>query len=310
MNRAHKRVVDGRPAPSRNDEYLLYQTLVGSFPAGGLEGAPLDAYRERIAAYMQKAAREAKVHTSWIAVDAEYEDALRAFVEALLRGPGEGLFFDDLAAIVPAFAWFGLLTSVSMTLLKLTQPGVPDFYQGCEILDDSLVDPDNRRPVDFALRRERLASLRAIESDAGLAARVRALFDSPYDGRAKLWVVARALALRRADPDLFASGDYRPLDVEGARAKHAVAFARTIERRGVVVVAGRLFASLGVPAGTPALGAPAWADSAVDLAFLPPSTPMRNVLTGETLCAGARLALADALASFPAALFAYTLPEK
>ncbi len=309
MNRAHKRTVDSRPAPSRNDEYLLYQTLVGSVPAHDLDAAALDAYRARIVAYMVKAAREAKVDTSWISVNAEYEQALASFVEAILRGPGEGLFFDDLIALLPAFAWFGLLNSVSMSLIKYTQPGVPDIYQGCEVLDFSLVDPDNRRPVDFDARRSLLASLHELEAqgDAELPSAVRELFSAPYDGRAKLWVAMRALGLRHEHAELFAAGDYRPIDAAGARAKHVVAYARHREREGVIVVAGRLFASLGLQPGVLPIGDAAWADTTIGIDFVAPGTVMRNVLTGETLVAqDSRLPVARACANFPCALFAYT----
>jgi (1->4)-alpha-D-glucan 1-alpha-D-glucosylmutase len=308
MNRAHKRIVDGHPAPSRNDEYLLYQTLVGTMPADGPDPGALEAYRERIAAYMVKAAREAKVHTSWISRNAEYEQAMTSFVAALLRV--ETPFFDDVAKLVPSFAWFGLLNSVSMTLLKLTQPGVPDIYQGCEMLDLSLVDPDNRRPVDFAARRRHLASLRELERARGerVAATARALFDSPYDGRAKLWVAVRALALRRTLDDVFTSGGYRPIDATGARANHVVAYARLHGRHGIVVIAGRLFASLALEPGVPPTGAAAWSDTTIDVGFIASGTRLRNALTDEIVAVeNDRLPIARAFASFPAALFAYTL---
>jgi (1->4)-alpha-D-glucan 1-alpha-D-glucosylmutase len=195
-----------------------------------------------------------------------------------------------------------------MTLLKLTQPGVPDIYQGCEMLDLSLVDPDNRRPVDFAARRAALAALRTLDSKRGaLAPSLRALFAPPHDGRAKLWVTMRALALRRAHEALFADDDYRSLAARGARAKHVVAFARTHGRDGVLVVAGRLFASLGLDTGELPLGGAVWADTALDVPFVAPGTALRNVLTGETLAADGRIALAQAFGTFPAALFAYTL---
>jgi (1->4)-alpha-D-glucan 1-alpha-D-glucosylmutase len=309
MNRSHKRTVDGRPAPSRNDEYLLYQTLVGSLPVDA-DPAALAAYRERIIAYMTKAAREAKVDTAWMTINDEYEKALASFVEAALRGPGEGSFFDDLVVALRPFAWFGLLNSLSMSLLKFTQPGVPDIYQGCEILDLSLVDPDNRRPVDFALRRARLSSLRRLEEKQGdeRAEAVRTLFASPYDGRAKLWVALRALALRRERATLFADGDYQPIEADGARAKHIVAYARRHERDGVLVVAGRLYASLGLEHGVLPVGDAAWGGTTLDLGFVPRGTSLRNVLTGETaIVDDNRLPVAQACASFPVALYEYTL---
>jgi (1->4)-alpha-D-glucan 1-alpha-D-glucosylmutase len=305
MNRSRKSLVDGAPAPSANDEYLLYQTLVGSWPCDEADTGARAAYRERIAAYMRKAAREAKVHTSWLAPNADYEAALDAFVGALLGDDGERLFLPDLRRECQAFAWFGQLTSVSATLLKLASPGVPDLYQGNELVDLSLVDPDNRRPVDFERRRACLAAIDAIacatqsERSAGL----RALFDPPLDGRAKLFVVARALALRREHPALFAYGDYHPVRASGTHAAHVVAFARRHEDRGVLAVGVRLFASLGPGVGTLPVGA-CWGDTTLDLAFLPSGSAMRDVLGGtQTIRSDRELPLASAFAHFPGALF-------
>ena len=307
INRSKKRTVEGEPAPSRNDEYLLYQTLAGSFPTGALDAAMLDAYRERIEAYVLKAAREAKVRTSWINPNAEYEAAAAGFVRALLGRLEGNLFLDDFRAQLPAFAWFGALNSVAMALVKFTSPGVPDLYQGNELLDHSLVDPDNRRPVDYAARRAALDALAALarEPPGALPGRVRALLDAPYDGRAKLWVIWRALALRRERPELFARGDYYPVAVAGARARHLVAYARRLGPSGTVTVAGRLFASLGLPAGTPPLGETAWGDTVIDLSWLPAGVALRNLLTGESHAAGDALPLARVFANFPGAALVY-----
>jgi (1->4)-alpha-D-glucan 1-alpha-D-glucosylmutase len=301
MNRSRKTQVDGSPAPSANDEYLLYQVLVGTFAADA-DGGGLASYRERIAAYMLKAVREAKVQTSWLSPNAEYEEALARFVAALLDD-GHA-FLSDLRRESAAFAWFGMLNSLSATLLKLASPGVPDIYQGNELLDLSLVDPDNRRPVDYRLREARLASLATIDDAPAQArgARVRALFDTPFDGRPKLLVVKRALALRRQAPALFAYGDYRPLRCVGAHAAHVVVFARTHERETLVAVAARLFASLGFAVGTLPLG-DAWDDTSLDLSFAPPGTRITNVLTSESLVAsGEPMPLSRLFADYPGAL--------
>jgi (1->4)-alpha-D-glucan 1-alpha-D-glucosylmutase len=258
---------------------------------------------------MQKAAREAKLRTSWVAPNDAYEDALGAFVSALLGDEGGQRFLADLRAECAAFAWFGLLNSVSMTLLKLASPGVPDIYQGNELVDLSLVDPDNRRPVDYRRRRERLdsvATLAAAPRDARRA-QLRTLFISPYEGSAKLWVIARALALRRQAPALFAFGDYRPIAVAGAQADHIVAFARVHEREAVVVVAGRLFASLGVPVGRLPL-ADVWSDTALDLSFVAPGAQLDDVLSGgRVIATGDAVPVSQVLADFPGALLHFTL---
>jgi (1->4)-alpha-D-glucan 1-alpha-D-glucosylmutase len=308
VNRSRKRLLDGVPAPSRNDEYLLYQTLIGTFPVSDVDGTGLPAYRERIERYMLKAAREAKVHTSWLAVNRDYEDALVGFVDALLRTGGENRFVAELRTQTEIFAWFGMLNSVAMTLIKFASPGVPDIYQGNELLDDSLVDPDNRRPVDYALRRSRLAELDALEAElaAGRADRVSSLFDSPYDGRAKLWVIVRALALRRAHPALFAQGDYRPIDATGARAQNVVAFARGWRGESMIAVAGRLFASLGTDVGKPPLRE-VWRGTGLDLSWLESPLSAVNVLTGESHVIGSsNLPLNELFRHFPCALLHLT----
>jgi (1->4)-alpha-D-glucan 1-alpha-D-glucosylmutase len=302
MNRSRKRDVDGVLAPSRNDEYLLYQTLIGSFPPGDPGSAEVDAYRGRIEAYMVKASRESKVRTSWLSVHAPYEEALTAFVAALLHGSGANPFLADLREQCATFAWYGVLNSLSMTLLKMASPGVPDIYQGNEMLDLSLVDPDNRRPVDYQARRAALTALDALSRGEPGAARMQPLLASPYDGRAKLWLVARGLELRRRCAELFASEDYQPVNTSGLRAAHVVAFAR---RRGpdtVVAVAGRLFASLGPRAGTFPLGE-TWGDTTLALPFLKPGTGGHDIVTGETMVLRDEpIRVADLFRHFPGAL--------
>jgi len=309
MNAGHRRTLDGAAAPSRNDEYLLYQTLLGTFPNETLDAAGLDAYRERIESYMLKAAREAKRYTSWVNVNAEYEEALAGFVHALLGRLEANPFLDDLRLQAGPIAWFGMLNSLSTALVKLSSAGVPDFYQGSEVFDLSLVDPDNRRPVDYARRQALLGELQAIAAGPAeaLPVAVRAFFDAPYDGRAKLWLTWRALQFRRAHDELFLKGDYLPLAVSGERSRHALAYARRLGEAGIVAIAGRLFASMGLEHGALPVGAAAWGDTVLDLSFLPEGAQLVNVLTGEVLepDASRHLALARALAQFPGALLAY-----
>ncbi|TSA17105.1 MAG: malto-oligosyltrehalose synthase [Betaproteobacteria bacterium] len=309
MNASHRRTVDGADAPSRVDEYLLYQTLLGTLPSGPVDAAALEAYRMRIEAYMQKAVREAKAHTSWVNVNAEYEAGVCAFVHALLGRLESNPFLDDLRIQTQPIAWFGMLNSLSMTLVKLTSPGVPDFYQGNELFDLSLVDPDNRRPVDYGRRRLLLAELQQIAAAPGksLAASVVRFFDTPFDGRARLWLAWRALQLRRGQEQLFRMGDYHSLATPGARSRHLVAYARRLQGSGVVTVAGRLFASIGLESGVLPTGEAAWGDTALDLSFLPAGTRLVDVLTGESLVTDAsrRLPLARVMAYFPGAMLAY-----
>ena len=311
MNRSKKRTVDDAAAPARHDEYLLYQTLLGTFPAGDLDAAALAEYRGRIERYMLKAVREAKLHSSWINVDEAYEAAIAAFVAGLLReGPGN-LFLDDLREQAARIAWFGALNGLSMTALKLASPGVPDFYQGTEIVDLALVDPDNRRPVDYGRRERLLESLEELAATpAGGDSRVPELLVRPDDGRAKLWLAWRTLALRKRDPALFEHGDYAPLAVTGAKAAHVVAFARRHEGRTLVAIAGRLFLALTGAAGRPPLGFEVWGDTAVDLSPLGGARELANVLTGEALrIDGRQLALGRAFDQFPVALLYTDAPR-
>lgn len=305
LNRQRKRVVDGETAPGRNDEYLLYQTLVGSFPDREPDEAGLAAYRDRVEAYMLKAAREAKARTSWHNVHERYEAALAGFARAILTRGAGNLFLDDLAAQARHFAWYGGLNSFSMTLLKLTSPGVPDIFQGNEILDYSLVDPDNRRPVDYDVRREMLASLRAL-SGRSSEHRGRALRDiqaNLRDGRAKLWLVLQALALRRRDPELFARGSYAAIKASGPRAGHVVAYVRRLADRCMVVAAGRMYASLGAEPGVVPVGPDVWQDTSLDTAALPPGTVLTDAISGARLQpADSKLDLARAFQYFPGAL--------
>jgi (1->4)-alpha-D-glucan 1-alpha-D-glucosylmutase len=253
--------------PDRNDEYLLYQTLVGAWPISV----------ERTLAYMEKAAREAKVHTSWIAPSACYERALRDFVTGVLADPG---FVADLEAFLPAVVEAGRVNSLAMKLLCLTAPGVPDLYQGSELWDLSLVDPDNRRPVDFTVRERLVDEL----LELGPAA-ARLAWERRDEGLPKLLLVHRALALRAERPGLFA-GSYEPLPVAGARAQHAVAFLRG---GGAAVVVTRLAHGL---AGD-------WADTAVDL----PAGRWVDRIGGRPR-EGGPAPLGELLADFPVALLA------
>jgi (1->4)-alpha-D-glucan 1-alpha-D-glucosylmutase len=261
--------------PDANTEYLLYQTLVGAWP--------LDV--ERAIATMEKAAREAKAHTSWTRPDPVWEAALRSFITAIAA---DDEFQRDLAELVAPLVAPGRINSLAQTLLKLTAPGVPDLYQGCELWTSSLVDPDNRRPVDFALRRRLLARLPEASPEEVLA--------GMEEGLPKLWLVRQALHLRRRRPHCFGPGaDYRPLPAAGARAAHAVAFCRAGE---VAVAVPRLAQGL----------AGGWGDTGIEL---PAGAGDRgsaaawcNELTGERVAAGP-CRLADLLARFPVALLSW-----
>ena len=283
MNEGRKAMVENEPAPSRNDEYLLYQILIGTFPPGPVRGVALRQYRDRIVAYMHKATREAKVRTSWARVNEPYEAATEAFVHALLDDAHANPFLEDLRALSGPVMWIGFLNSLSMVTVKLTSPGVPDIYQGNELWDFSLVDPDNRRPVDYERRRTLLAQIDALVEP--LDAALDSMFSTLEDGRAKLYVIRRLLRLRAEREALFLRGGYSPLRSSGERARHVLAFARRHEQSCVITVVPRLIAGLGVRADGPRLpcGRAVWGDTRIDLPFLDGAVVLRNVLTGTEL---------------------------
>ncbi|MEX2489073.1 MAG: malto-oligosyltrehalose synthase [Pseudomonadales bacterium] len=276
MNRRKKKLVSNEMAPSRNDEYLLYQTLLGVWPLAQPVGEELIEFRDRIEAYMLKAVREAKLRTSWINPNEEYEAAVREFVQALLSDSSRNAFLADFISFQQRIAHFGLLNSLSQTLLKLTVPGVPDIYQGTELWAFHLVDPDNRKPVDFQVRQEVLETLAArIEAGEDLVELVRELMDRIEDGHIKLYLILQTLALRKREPQLFISGDYVPLNVEGPNADHVCAFERRLGACRVVVVACRWFARLEAN--------PGWEHTWIEAPSVEESIAWRDVLTGERI---------------------------
>jgi (1->4)-alpha-D-glucan 1-alpha-D-glucosylmutase len=293
--RRHHTMVDGAPVPGANTEYLIYQTLIGAWP--------IDVTRLR--AYMFKATREAKVHSSWINPNARYDEAIARFIEAILDPERSAAFLEDFVVFHARVAHFGMLSSLGQTLVKLTAPGVPDFYQGSELWDLNLVDPDNRRPVDWGLRSRLLDEvLTALAAGRDRTAFAEELVKTKADGRVKLFVIHEGLAFRRARRVLFETGAYRPLEVRGAYAEHVCAFARITGGAAAVTIIPRLLARRGIDALP--LGVEYWADTWLEL---PRELAGRltNVLTGErlqTTPAGeaAGLPLADVLAAFPVGL--------
>jgi (1->4)-alpha-D-glucan 1-alpha-D-glucosylmutase len=251
---------------------------------------------------------EAKVHTSWINPNVAFDEAINQFVSRILDEEASRPFLDDFRALQRRVSHYGLLNSLAQTLLKVTAPGVPDFYQGTEVWDFSLVDPDNRRPVDYARRRRLLDELRTPAGSAGSDHRKRAreLLRTKADGRVKLYVTTEALRYRREHPGLFATGEYLALEPAGARREHVFAFARRQGDGWAVVVVPRLLTQLvPQPDGLP-LGPEVWQDTHLPLASVAGTGVGHNLFTGEELRLGqgtGRLLLAEALAYFPVALF-------
>ncbi|HEX6041348.1 malto-oligosyltrehalose synthase [Longimicrobium sp.] len=302
FNARHKqKSEDGHAIPDPNDEYLLYQTLVGAWPFDEVDDQARQDLVSRLQAYMEKATREAKTHTSWINPDAAYDEGLAAFVAAILE-PDNDAFLDDFLPFQRMVSRVGMVNALAQTLLKLTAPGVPDVYQGQETWDFSLVDPDNRRPVDYDQRRALLDSLASRAEEVDGAALARELVEGWQDGRIKLHLHQRALRLRAALPDVFGAGAYVPLTPEGERAEHVVAFARTAEGAAAITVVPRLPGTMTRDRDFALPEARDWHGTRVPL---PDELAgrYRNVLTGEELRVGDKgLDVSVLFAAFPVAL--------
>lgn len=253
---ARKEIEEGRQVPDPNEEYLLYQTLVGVWPNAAMDAAEREEFTRRIQAYVEKAVKEAKINTSWMNVNEEHDRALREFVAQVLSREE---FLRDFSAFQERIARAGMLNSLSQTVLKIAMPGMPDFYQGTELWAFNLVDPDNRRPVDYQLRRAMLAKIR---ESVHLCRResVRQMLRDMNSGAIKMYVTSCALEFRRRNPGLFAQGSYVPLAIAGERSACAVAFARRFEAKTAIAVCGRFFMS--IPEAPPLPADPeAWRDT-------------------------------------------------
>jgi (1->4)-alpha-D-glucan 1-alpha-D-glucosylmutase len=304
QNRTYKKILDDKVAPDRNEEYLLYQTLVGTWPFCRPEDDEFTVFRSRIKGYMVKALREAKVHTSWISPNQMYEDAVTAFVDSILTKHAQNKFFEDFYQFQKMTAACGIFNSLSQTLLKITSPGIPDIYQGNELWDFSLVDPDNRRPVDFALRKKVLAEIAKQDATVGLLETARHLVDSRSDGLIKLHLTYKALNYRRNNRELFESGSYLPLAVTGALAEHICAFERSLDNSSILVVAPRFCSSLIADSSGVPVGQETWRDTRIMLPHGSAARSYRNIVTGEIVQTDQQMTLAvsDVLSVFPVAL--------
>ncbi len=296
LNRAHKGYVNGLAAPDENDEYFLYQTLVGAYP---LMEAEYPAFVQRIKDYVIKAVREAKVHTAWLRPDSDYEEGFVHFIDQILDPTPDNAFLKDLREFQRAVSFYGMFNSLSQVLLKATMPGVPDFYQGTELWDLSLVDPDNRRPVDFEQRFGLLRDLKAA-AETDLPGLLQTLLAQRQDGRIKLFLVHQVLQARQRWSALFQDGSYVPLDAVGVRSPNVVAFGRRLGDQWAIAVVPRFVTELVSPGCDPLTEA-VWQDTQI---VLPEGLPRtwKNVLTQEAIAGTETLAIADALRQFPVAL--------
>ncbi|HKW19213.1 MAG TPA: malto-oligosyltrehalose synthase [Terriglobales bacterium] len=299
MNRNKKEICDGVESPTANDEYLFYQTLIGAWPIGAeAENLPED-FSQRICDYMIKAAREAKEKTSWGNQNAEYESSLTKFSEAALRSKE---FRNDFLPFHKTISHFGMLNSLAQTVIKLAAPGVPDIYRGNELWEFNLVDPDNRRAVDYDRRRKLLHEFTGLENQKCPNCVVRGVVENMHDSRIKLYVIWTMLNFRKREPELFQQGEYVPLKTTGQSERHVLAFARQYQTQKAIVVVPRLCARLlkatpGMPVGTGL-----WQDTAISLPA--GSLKLRNLFTGELVEPKQNsLLAAEAVQDFPVALF-------
>jgi (1->4)-alpha-D-glucan 1-alpha-D-glucosylmutase len=307
MNKKKKTIIDGSEAPDRNEEYLLYQTLIGAWPMAPMDEQGRDAFFVRIRDYMLKSSREAKVNTSWISPNGKYEDALTSFIGAVLKAARGNRFLSDFLPFQQMVSHFGMYNSLSQTLLKICAPGVPDFYQGTELWDFSLVDPDNRRPVDFERRINDLKVLR--QKDTGMQGTSLAweLTQNAADGRIKLFVVYKALAHRRTSRGLYDHGEYVPLTAKGPKSVNICAFMRSGNGSSLIVVVPRFLTGLISGAGAMPFGKGVWESTTLMLPETIQGGVYRNVFTGEVVTVHAEgseqgIFLSDIFGSFPVAL--------
>jgi (1->4)-alpha-D-glucan 1-alpha-D-glucosylmutase len=317
LNKRHRVLLETMEAPDRNDEYLLYQTLIGAWPLGQTGHEIPPDFVNRICQYMGKAVHEAKVYSSWINPNPAYDDAVRHFSTRILDPKDSARFLGSLCAFQARISYYGLFNSLAQVVLKIAAPGVPDFYQGTELWDFSLVDPDNRRPVDYDRRRWLLGELkeRLADSEAGLSALSRELVETREDGRIKLYVIYRGLQLRRAYPGLLTRGEYLPALAVGDRADNVFAFVRRLESRWLAVAVPRLVTRLAPHVGDLPFGPEVWRDDVLLLPGIEPAQRCRNLFTGEThklveKDGQAALPLAEVFAQFPVAMLEAGEAEK
>jgi (1->4)-alpha-D-glucan 1-alpha-D-glucosylmutase len=276
-NVGKKSVVDGHMAPDRNEEVFLYQTLVGAWP---LEGNNIPAFRKRMQSYFIKATREAMVHTRWTLPNIPQEQTLTDFVAAILKPRKDNRFLDDFLKFQRKIAYYGMLNSLAQVLLKITSPGIPDFYQGCELWDLRLVDPDNRGPVDFKKRATLLDEIKKQSQDDTLGFSQN-LVENWHDGRVKLYLIWKVLNFRRQHRRLFLDGQFLPIHSSGKRKENVFAYARRKGNSCVVIAVPRWMAQSSASTSL-TRRQEYWRDSNV---LLPEDAPDRwlNVLTGETM---------------------------
>ncbi len=307
LNKNIKKIIDGQAVPDRNEEYLIYQNIIGAWPLNPMTGAGYEIFRDRIKTYILKAIREAKINSSWISPNEAHEEAVMAFLDAILSGNEKNRFLREFAAFHKIVSHYGMFNSLSQTLLKITAPGIPDFYQGTEIMEFSLVDPDNRRPVNYQVRIDMLGQLKKRESEIGPLALAGELISENMDGRTKLFLTHKALRYRHNNHLLFMQGAYIPVESRGPRKDHVCSFARSNANKGVLVIAPRFVSGLIHGINEAPLGEKIWGETCIIIPHEISADGFRDVFSGEKVIASRKygervLYIREVLKHFPFAM--------
>ena len=295
INQAKKIKRGKRFIPSQNDEYFFYQTLIGSFP---FEQSEYDSFVNRVKDYLIKAVREAKVYTAWLRPDTGYEEGFLQFVDEVLAASDSNQFLSEFLPFKGKIASYGIFNSLSQVLLKYTAPGVPDLYQGTELWELSMVDPDNRRPVDYPKRTKLLEEIKQ-NIGSNILHLMYELLAAPEDGRVKLFLTYQVLQTRLAYASVFQKGDYQPLKAKGKYGNHIVTFGRSYGDQTMIAIAPRFLTSIINPGELP-LGE-VWQDTQIEIPSHLPSS-WKNAVTSQTVKTDGSLSMKEALQHFPVAL--------
>ena len=294
MNLKYKTEYNGRHLPDKNDEYFLYQTLAGAFP---FDEIPDDIFIKRIKDYAIKVVREAKVYTAWVKPDETYENAFLHFIENILAVSETNLFLKDFMEFQKYISYFGIFNSLSQTLIKMTVPGIPDFYQGSELWDLNLVDPDNRRPVDYSRREELITLIDKNQNDKKKL--FGYLFSNMENGALKLYLIKKVMAVRRKHTTLFNEGKYSHINCSGDFGKNVISFMRKNENHIAVIVAPRFVTELTEQNRLP-LGKNTWKNTFIRIPF--ETEKLENVITNEVIRGETTFQIGEILDEFPEAV--------
>lgn len=305
LNKRHAVVIEGQTVPDSNEEYLLYQTLIGAWPIEPMTEPAI--FKKRINDYLVKALREAKVNSSWINPNTNYENILKSFIDAILNDTRRNKFLKDFLAFQKKISHYGMYNSLSQTLLKITSPGIPEFYQGTELWDFSLVDPDNRRPVDYDVRMRMLDELKRNESEIASSELCRELALNKDNGKIKLYLMYKALNYRRANREIFERGEYSPLEAVGEKAVNVCSFVKKSANSLLLIVVPRFFTRLIQQPDSLPLGKDVWKDSFIIAPYEGTRNKYRNIFTGEVVTPASYkdstiLYLSEIFTHFPVAL--------